>query len=97
MSNAMVEIFSAAGGLFALLTFVHFFADWLFQTQREATHKHNNWKIRARHCTIYTVFFVPVVWILSPGIWASCTSLAILFISHFIIDTYIPVFYGRNT
>lgn len=88
----MIEFFAAAGGLFAMLTFVHFFADWLFQTQHEATRKHKDWKVRAWHCLVYTAFFIPVVLALAPTAWALGGSLAILWVSHFVIDTYIPVF-----
>jgi len=87
----MIEIFAAAGGLFTMLAFVHFFADWLFQTQHEAMHKHNDRRVRARHCTIYTVFFIPVLLILGMSPWLYASALAILWASHFIIDTYIPV------
>ena len=88
----MIEFFAAAGGLFAMLTFVHFFADWLFQSQYEASHKHNDWKVRARHCTVYTVFFVPIFLMLGVPIWPALGAISILWVSHFGIDTYIPVF-----
>lgn len=87
----MIEFFSAAGGLFALLAFVHFFGDWLFQSQYEALHKSKNAKIRARHCLIYTLFFVPVLYFAGVTNWIFAISLVVLWGSHFIIDTYIPV------
>jgi len=87
----MIEFFAAAGGLFALLTFIHFFGDWLFQSQYEATNKSKNTKIRALHCTIYTAFFVPMFWILGVTSYTFIICVAILWVSHFVIDTYIPV------
>ena len=54
--------FVAIGSFFALLTFIHFFSDWIFQTHSEAMIKHNNWKIRAKHCLIYTFIFIPFLY-----------------------------------
>lgn len=81
-----------AGGLFALLSFVHFFVDWVFQSHAEAMVKHNNPLIRAKHCLIYTAGFAPVLCVLGFSFWELLISLNILFWSHFVEDTYIPVY-----
>lgn len=81
-----------AGGIFAFLTFVHFIVDWIFQTHSEAMVKHNNAKIRAKHCLIYTTGFIPLMYMLAFTPWEWFISLNILFWSHFAEDTYIPVF-----
>lgn len=84
-----------AGGLFAVLAFVHFFVDWIFQSHKEAMAKHNNHIIRAKHCLIYTVGFLPVLF-LARGSLTSVewhVILATLFLSHFVEDTYIPVYW----
>lgn len=81
-----------AGGLFTVLTFVHFFVDWVLQTHAEAMAKHNNPKVRARHCLIYTLGFVPIMWLLHFQAWEWVVSLNVLFWSHFVEDTYIPVY-----
>lgn len=88
----MLEFFATAGGLFAVLAFIHFFADWIFQTHREATNKHNNPFIRGRHCLVYTAAFVPFMLLIGISGWSLLVSIATLFLSHFIIDTYVPVF-----
>lgn len=80
------------GGIFALLAFVHFFVDFVFQSHAEAMVKHNNPKIRAKHCLIYTLGFVPLIWLLDFEVWEWVVGLNILFWSHFIEDTYLPVF-----
>jgi len=80
------------GGLFAIFTFVHFLVDWILQTHAEAMAKHNNWKVRARHCVIYTIGFVPLMLILKLSTLEFMFGLNILFWSHFIEDSYIPVF-----
>jgi hypothetical protein len=92
----LIVLLALAGGLFAILTFIHFFVDWIFQSHAEAMVKHNNPKVRAKHCAIYTAGFVPILWFflvcgaLTPvQFWL---SVAILFVSHFCEDTYIPVF-----
>ncbi len=85
------------GGLFAIMVFIHFAVDWVFQSHAEAMAKHNNWRVRARHCMIYTLGFLPLIAFLS---WCRVLhhsqywlSLAILFFSHFVEDTYLPVYY----
>lgn len=80
------------GGLFAVLTFVHFFVDWVLQTHAEAMVKHNNPAVRARHCLIYTLGFVPIMFLLHFQAWEWLVSLNVLFWSHFVEDTYIPVY-----
>src|ERR1700677_537230 len=84
------------GGFFALLAFIHFFTDWIFQSHAEAMVKHNNPKIRAKHCLIYTLGFVPLLffcWHIGALLaWQFVASLLILFFSHFYLDTYHGVF-----
>jgi len=90
------------GGVFAILAFWHFPADWLFQSHKEALAKAKNHLVRARHCLVYTAIYVPVLLLLRLRInpydglhLASLDNfwwcLAILWVSHFIIDTYWPV------
>jgi hypothetical protein len=80
------------GGLFAILSFIHFFVDWIFQSHAEAMVKHNNPRVRAKHCLIYTIGFIPLFAFCNFSFleWALATN--ILFWSHFCEDTYIPVF-----
>lgn len=80
------------GGLFAVLGFIHFFVDWIFQSHAEAMVKHNNPKIRAKHCLIYTVGFVPLFCFCDFSLVEWLVATNILFWSHFCEDTYIPVF-----
>lgn len=87
-----VKTIALAGGLFAIFTFVHFVVDWICQTHAEAMAKHNNWKVRARHCLIYTVGFVPLIYFLHFTPMECVIGLNILFWSHFAEDTYLPVY-----
>lgn len=87
----MLEFFVAAGSLFAMLSFIHFFGDWLFQSQFEAINKSKSWKVRARHCAVYTLFFIPVLYLMTNSLIIFLACVAILWTSHFVIDTYIPV------
>lgn len=80
------------GGLMMVLTFIHFFVDWIFQSHNEAMVKHNNPKIRAKHCLIYTLGFLPLLLICQLSIIELTVALNILFWSHFVEDTYVPVF-----
>lgn len=87
-----VKIIALGGGLFAIFTFIHFLVDWIFQTHAEAMAKHNNWKVRARHCIIYTIGFLPIMYVLHFSLLEFGIGAAILFVSHFIEDTYLPVY-----
>ena len=79
------------GGLFALLVFWHFFADWVFQSEKEALAKAENFWVRYRHVCTYTTLFVPFFWFV--GFWNALTGVALCFLwlTHFFIDTYWPV------
>lgn len=92
MDGRLIILLALAGGLFAVLAFIHFFVDWVFQSHSEAMVKHNNPKIRAKHCLIYTLGFVPFMWFCQFTFWEWVVGLNILFWSHFIEDTYIPVY-----
>lgn len=81
-----------AGGLFAILAFIHFFVDFICQTHFEAMNKHNNAKIRTRHCIIYAFGFVPIFYLFNFNYIEWLIGLNILFWSHFIEDSYYPVF-----
>lgn len=87
-----VLLLALGGGLFAALSFVHFFVDWIFQSHAEAMVKHNNPKIRAKHCLIYTAGFVPIFLLVGLNWVGWLLCLNILFWSHFCEDTYIPVY-----
>lgn len=88
----MIQTAATAGGLFALFTFVHFVIDWVFQTHYEAMRKHNHPWIRARHCLIYTSPFIPLLLVLNVNAFWVVVCALVLFLSHFVEDTYIPVY-----
>jgi hypothetical protein len=92
----LVILFALAGGLFSVLTFIHFFVDWICQTHAEAMAKHNNAKVRARHCLVYTLGFVPLLLIFTHvgalTLLELSICLLILFMSHFYLDTYHGVY-----
>ena len=80
------------GGFLGVLTLIHFVVDWIFQSHAEAMVKHNNPRVRAKHCLIYTAGFVPFMLLLNFNMLEFVAGLNILFWSHFVEDTYIPVF-----
>lgn len=89
--NIVTEI-ALGGGLFSVFAFIHFFVDWIFQSHAEAMVKHNNPKIRAKHCLIYTVGFVPIMLVMGFSWMELLIACNILFWSHFAEDTYLPVY-----
>lgn len=88
----IIMYLALAGGIFALLTFVHFAVDWIFQSHAEAMVKHNNPWIRAKHCLIYTSGFLPFLLLCHLTWWEWLVALNVLFWSHFYLDTYHLVF-----
>lgn len=84
---------SQIGGIFALLTLLHFVADWLFQSHDEAMAKPTDAMIRARHCFIYAGIMTFTIWLaVRPEWYVALLSFYILWASHFAEDTYIPVY-----
>lgn len=87
-----INVIATGGGLFAVFCFIHFFVDWIFQSHAEAMVKHNNWKIRAKHCIIYSLGFIPIMFVLDFSISKLLLAINILFWSHFYLDTYHGVY-----
>ena len=87
----MVSQIAQFGGVFALLVFWHFVADWIFQTHSEAMAKAKDARIRAQHCFTYAVIFAPAMGVLQLTWAEALVCWVVLFASHFVEDTYIPV------
>lgn len=87
----LLEI-ALTGGILAILVFIHFFVDWIFQSHAEAMVKHNTPRVRAKHCFIYTLGFVPILMLFHLTSWEFFFALNLLFWSHFAEDTYLPVY-----
>ena len=85
------EQIARGGGLLSMFVLVHFVVDWIFQTHAEAMAKHNNARVRAKHCAIYTIGFGPILIYLGFRQWDLAAATLILFFSHFVEDTYWPV------
>lgn len=81
------------GGTFALLAFAHFVVDFIFQTHSEAMGKSHDWKIRARHCLVYTGGMLVACYVLGMVGWLLVWAGVVLFASHFVEDTYLPVYW----
>jgi hypothetical protein len=84
---------SLMGGAFSLFVLIHFVVDWIFQTHKEAMIKHVSPLIRAKHCLIYTVGFFPLMLMFKFEYWELYFGTIILFFSHYIEDTYVPVYW----
>jgi len=76
-----------------VLVLCHFAFDWVYQSHSEALQKARNPVIRFWHCLKYAVPFVPVLWLFGLELFSlrMVSSFLILFVSHFFIDTYVPV------
>ena len=83
----LVDYFEDAGGLFAMLVFVHFIADFVHQN---AFHKDNKgWRYQAlyKHSALYTIQFLPFMFWLKLECWEVVIGMMWLFVSHILIDS----------
>lgn len=78
------------GGSFAVLTFFHFVFDWMFQSSKTAINKHKNKLSRAIHCLEYSLLFGLLFHYMN--IQHIALLMLVLFISHYIIDSYYPTY-----
>ena len=88
----LIKTIAASGGILFILTLIHFVLDWIFQSHETAMNKHNNPSIRAKHCLWYAFGFLPIMWLLHFQPWEFVFGLCWLFLTHYIEDSYLPVF-----
>jgi hypothetical protein len=88
-----LEQIALLGGLYVPLVFWHFVVDWLTQTEKMAEAKSENVVVLLLHCTIYTVLFVPILWLYDLGTEQVFLAGFALFTSHVVGDTYVPVWF----
>lgn len=74
--------------VYFILVLIHFFSDWIFQSETEALRKHKCAATRSKHCAIYTAFFLPfLAW--KAGCVADIIVVSFwIFWTHWIEDTY---------
>lgn len=99
----MSNLESIGAALVVLFGVGHMTGDWLLQTQKMAENKTKDPVVRAIHCTIYTICLALMMlfwrghadaW---NGKWITFGVLVTwLFASHFIIDSYKPLFWYRK-
>jgi len=72
---------------FELLVLVHFIADWIFQSQKQANEKSKDLRVLLKHSSVYTIFFIPVlVFSLNSQLFSLFWILPLLFVSHAFLD-----------
>lgn len=94
MTTSLMTAIAWVGGILSVLTLIHFIADWIFQSHAEAMAKSSDAKVRAKHCLVYTGI-ITLILIAGFHIFNVVELLAyaaILWLSHFIEDSYMPVF-----
>lgn len=74
-----------------ILVLWHFICDWLFQTHVEAMTKSHNRLVRYWHCFKYAFPFWPLLRFMGMHELYVAWSMTILFVSHYVIDSYVPV------
>jgi len=83
------EQVGTVGGVWSLLMLWHFVADWIPQTHAHAIAKTKDSWIRFEHCMLYTVLFGPAYFFCATGSPRGIMIMVWLFVSHFIIDSYV--------
>lgn len=89
----MVHLFCACGGIFVLLMFVHFLADWMMQTDAMAKRKadESTWMLVV-HSATYAAVFMPILYVMfHRSVHMTVSSTLTLMMSHGAIDTYTPI------
>lgn len=86
-----IDYLSKVGGIFAVLTFWHFLADWVFQTHTEAMTKTSDKSVRAWHCFKYMLFYMPLLMLMAKSSLMLVIVLYVVYMSHYVIDSYVPV------
>lgn len=87
------------GGALMILAILHFVGDWMLQTEYIQLNKALNPRLRIVHVALYMIPFVGALpfWgsPYSQGLWLA----ALLFwtaVTHFIIDSYLPLYWWRK-
>jgi hypothetical protein len=88
----MIQYIANVGGILFLLTIVHIIVDCGFQSNSTAMVKHYNIKVRALHCLIYSLCFIPIMLLLELDSLEIILALDILYFSHLMEDSYLPVY-----
>lgn len=90
------EFIAQLGGIWAFFLFFHFLFDWVFQSHKEAMNKSAGGKqglfYLTKHCLTYSVLFGGLFYLLGMRDTDLAISVGVLFVSHMVEDTYIPVF-----
>ena len=88
----LIKTLADAGGLLFILTIVHFILDWIFQSDKIAMSKHSNSSVRAQHCLLYAIGFIPIMFLFKFQMWEYVFGFSVLFITHYIEDSYVPLY-----
>jgi hypothetical protein len=68
---------------------VHFIADWIFQSQRQANNKSKSLRVLIEHSSIYSLCFAPLLWWIGYQTYDLVPLLGVLpllFVSHCFFD-----------
>lgn len=83
----LVDMFEDAGGIFAVLMFVHFIADFIQQSSYDTDVKYTSHRSLFKHSLIYTIQFLPFMFFLKMALWEICLGVVWLLLTHFAIDS----------
>ena len=84
----LVDFFEDAGGIFAILMFVHFLADFIHQGFSKKESKSYTDLATLKHSFIYTIHFLPLMIFLQMQMWEVVAGFIWLLLTHFIVDTH---------
>jgi len=93
MSFTLLNELSTVGGVFFMLTAMHYFFDWVFQNHEEAMAKSHFGSIRMKHCAIYSAPFMLSMPLVGLTFIEAYLVFLWVFITHYLEDTYVPVYW----
>lgn len=78
----------------------HAAGDFPLQTDRMAAEKFDSHRVRAEHCAVYTLTFLPFLAATGWGLYQTALFAGLLFASHFVIDSRrwndaVPIWYDQ--
>ena len=91
----MKETIVHSAGMLVALMVAHVIGDWMFQSYKVATTKTSNAGVRAWHCLLYSVPVGALVFLVMPPVQGAI-AMAWVYLTHFVIDTYMPLYYFRK-
>lgn len=89
----MIEFYHLS--MLAALLFIHFFADFVVQTQWQQENKYDNDFALLAHISTYTLAWAPIVWVVTHDVGSLVSFCGWTFVLHGITDSISSIYTHR--